>query len=226
MEFTNVLKAIGDYGLPLVCSGILVFLYIKMVLDRNKIINGLFEKFSQKIDKLHPSTEESYHVDRINESIRELLQKIQNKLNSDRTYLFLFHNGGKSLSGLSFQKMSCINEVVGRGIAPCANTSQALYRTNYADIVNSLKTNKQYVVESLKDIEESSPYIYCFFKDRHAESAYLVPVEDSDGYMIGFIGIEYCSINTIKSKEEIIETLITFSNRISSLVDIKQTITE
>ena len=221
MELAEILTLIGDYGVTIVCSAILIIMFVRLTLNQEKMIKKLFDKFQRESDTRHPSPEESANIDEINEVIRGLLHKIQNKLSSDRAYLFLFHNGGKSLSGLSFQKMSCVNEVVSPGIAPCSKTSQLLQRGNYLSISNALKEKGYYDMELLADLETTDPYIYFFFKDRHTESAYLVPLEDSDGYIIGFIGVDYCSVNKTLNKETILNTLKEFSFRVSSLVDIK-----
>lgn len=191
--------------------------------NQEAMMKKLFENLSNKVSAVHPSPEESSSLDHTNNVIRGLLQRIQNKIHSDRAWLFLFHNGGKSLSGLSFQKMSCINEVVAKGIAPCTSTAKDLYRANYVGISDALKSEGCYSIDSLSEIEETDPYIYYFFKDRHAHSVYLVSLEDADGYIIGFVGVEYCSHNSEIDKDSIIKTIKEFSLRISTMVDMNKT---
>ncbi len=221
MSVKEIVQFIGDYGVTIVCSAVMIFLFIKMTLNQNDTIKKTLDELVKRIGNAHPTLPESDVIDSINENIHNLLQHMQDKLCSDRAYLFLFHNGGKSLSGLSFQKMSCTNEVVKKGIAPCSEQTQLLHRGNFTVLNSSLKRYGKYFLQDTSLVENTDTFSYYFFKDRHVESVYTYAVKDSEDYIVGFIGIDYCTKNN-KVEEKLIEdTLLELSIKISSLVDIK-----
>lgn len=222
MSVLEIIKAIGDYGVTIVCSAVMLFLFIKMMLNQNDIVKRTLDELMKRLGNVHPTLPESDALDSINENIHNLLQNAQGSLYSDRIYLFLFHNGGKSLSGLSFQKMSCVNEVVKNGIAPCSEQNQLLHRGNFTGLNASLKKTGKYFLQDISSIENSDTFSYYFFKDRHAESVYTYAVKDSDGYVVGFVGIDYCAKNTSVDDSKIETTLSELSIRISSLVNIRK----
>lgn len=224
MSVEEIVKLVGDYGVTIVCSAVLIFLFIKMFLGQNKMLKTFIENTQRSIQNQHPSLQESEMLDNINESINGLLHRSQNKLKSDRAYLFLFHNGGKALSGLSFQKMSCVNEVVGLGIAPCSPQSQMLHRGNFSLLNSALKRDGIYFLPDTSIVEKTDTFSYCFFKSRHAESAYVAALKDSDGYIIGFVGVDYCAKNNKVQEDLIKETLLDLASRVSSLVDIRDAV--
>ena len=213
MSVKEIVQFIGDYGVTIVCSAVMIFLFTKMTLNQNDIIKKTLDELVKRIGNAHPTLSESDVIDNINENIHNLLQRMQDKLCSDRAYLFLFHNGGKSLS--------CINEVVKKGIAPCSEQTQLLHRGNFTVLNSSLKRYGKYFLQDTSLIENTDTFSYYFFKDRHVESVYTYAVKDSEDYIVGFIGIDYCTKNN-KVEEKLIEdTLSQLSIKISSLVDIK-----
>ena len=224
MSVEEIIKSVGDYGVTIVCSAVLIFLFVKMFLNQDKMLKTFISDMQKSLKNQHPSLQDSEVLDNINENINGLLHKSRNNLESDRAYLFLFHNGGKALSGLSFQKMSCVNEVVGLGVAPCSEQSQMIHRGNFSLLNSALKKDGLYFVPDTSIIESTDTFSYCFFKSRHVESAYIVAVKDSNGYIVGFVGVDYCMKNIKVDENTIKETLLDLSSRVSSLVDIKDTI--
>lgn len=224
MTFQEILKSVGDYGITVVCSVVLIFVFVKIFMEQNSMLKDFISSVQKSIQNQHPSSQDSEIIDGINDNINGLLHRSQNRLKSDRVYLFLFHNGGKALSGLSFQKMSCVNEVVGLGIAPCSAQSQMLHRGNFSFLNSALKKDGLYFVPDTSVVEKEDTFSYCFFKSRHAQSTYIAALKDSNGYIIGFIGVDYCAKNTKVDEELIKEVLLDLSVRVSSLVDIKDTL--
>lgn len=222
MEVKDIIRFIGDYGVTIVCSAVMIFLFIKLTLNQNDMVKKTINDLMKKMVNIHPTPHESDIIDNINENIHGLLSRVQDSLHSDRAYLFLFHNGGKSLSGLSFQKMSCVNEVVNKGIAPCSEQMQLLHRGNFVNLNASLKKEGRYFLDDVSTIEFSDSFSYYFFKDRHVESFYAYGIKDSDGYIVGFVGIDYCTKNQSVLNSDIENKLSELSMRVSGLVNIRK----
>lgn len=172
-------------------------------------------------EREHPNAEESDTSDIINEKITEILAYVRTETQADRCYLYLYHNGGRSTSGVSFQRMSCTCEVIAPGILPVAADGQNLHKGSYYTLCKMVRENGRYYVPDVSVLEKTDTMTYYRTQMRHIESLYLRGVKDIDGYTIGFVGLDYCSMNR-KTDEKVIDRCMTNAvTRISSLVDIK-----
>ena len=215
----EIVKLVAEYGILVVIGGVFVALTISMFKKQQDLIERLLnEKIKQGE---HPSGEDVEVLDEINDKIYQEMRGIMNDLSADRSYVFLYHNGGSSTSGLFFQRMSCICEVVNLGILPMVDSRQGLHRASYATLCDELK-NKEYVAypdaHSLKGVDD---FIYQEILSRHAYAVYFKSLVDSNNNVIGFVGVDFCSTEEMASEKEIEKLLRSVSLKISPLVDIK-----
>ena len=226
MEFIEIAKLIAEIGFMAVAAGMFVFFGWKLFTKNQKLQDDLLKKLTSIEDKQdrtdhHPSQEDTDNLDIINNKIYQEMKALKLQLDADRSYVILFHNGGKSSSGFYFQKMSCICELVHSGISAMSNTFQNIHRASYALMLDMLRNNGEIAIKDHNTVKDLDGFLYTQLVDRHVVSVYMKPLKDSLGNQIGFIGIDYCSQNDKFTKEEIMEKLSLVSGKIAALVDIR-----
>lgn len=223
-SLTSLVDIISSVGAPIVCTAVLLILCIKMFKDQQSQLDKMLSAILS--NKSHPDSEDTEVLDMINDKIHKELTSILENLNSDRSYVYLYHNGGVSSSGLFFQRMTCTCEVVGQGILPVSTQSQNLHKSSYSLMCNSLKDTKMWFIDDIEDLKLSDSFLYEKALSRHAESLYLYSLVNSYGSPIGFIGIDYCSYAKHATQDEIKKVLSSSATKISSLVDIRSEVSK
>lgn len=221
MDYVEVAKAICEIGILAICGAVVVVLFVSMVKKNMQRNDELIQYIKCCKAREHPNAEESDTSDVINEKITEILSYARVQTNADRCYLYLYHNGGRSTSGTSFQRMSCTCEVIAPGILPVASDGQNLHKGSFSTLCRNVREDHKYYVPDVSVLKDTDTMTFYRTQMRHIESLYLRGVRDMDGYTIGFIGLDYCSMNRHTPEELIDSVLHTTTNRISSLVDVK-----
>ena len=216
-------ESISDLGVMVMCSAILLIFCLVMFRNQQKTIKDLKTLVTQlaKPPQEHPDEEDFEMLDLINNRIHTELSLLLQSLNCDRSYIYLYHNGGVSSSGLFFQRMSCISEVVGPGVLPVSQQSQNLHRSSYSKMLNILQENGEWSSEDVLQLRDSDGYLYQRFRSTHSESVYVSALKGSQGHVIGFVGVDYCSLNYDVETDLIKSTLSKTSSVVSTLVDIR-----
>lgn len=215
-------ESISDLGIMVVCSAILLIFCLVMFRNQQKTIQDLKKLVAQlSRPQEHPDEEDFEMLDLINSKIYTELSLLLQSLNCDRSYIYLYHNGGVSSSGLFFQRMSCISEVVGPGVLPVSAMSQNLHRSSYSKMLNLLQENGEWGAEDVLQLRDADGYLYQRFRSTHSESVHIAALKGSQGHVIGFVGVDYCSLNYDVEVELIKSTLRKTSSVISTLVDIR-----
>ena len=230
----DLIKAIADVGFMVVVSAVFIVLAVRGFTKQQKLMDKqqdwLEEFINQKIEKfkIHPDEEEIEALEVVDSEMNKELRGLLTYLRADRTYVYLYHNGGVSTSGLYFQRMSCVCEVVSQGIMPLASQEQGLYRASYSLLCDSLKENKFCRVPDVEELKGRDNFIYQQLMLHHAESSFFYALSDSiNNEVVGFIGVEYCSLDKWQDNERKIKSAMQESSlRISSLVNVRDKISE
>jgi len=220
LEFNTVsdfVEMIANTGIMVVCSAMLLICFIIMFKTQQKHFDLLFKKISKGN---HPEDDDIEFLDKINERIYVELRGLVDSLQADRAYVFLYHNGGISSSGLYFQKMSCISEVVSTGVLPMLSETQNIHRSSYTSLCSSLKDSYSWSLLNVKDLEKEDPFLYQRLRYRHTYSMMVRAITNSNNQVIGFLGLDYCSYNSYDF-DNIDKVLKNVSHRISVLVDVR-----
>ncbi len=217
MGVAEIIKSISEVGVLVVIAAI----FLAITFRREAKFTGWFDKmFNQLSQQGHPTKEATENLEVINNKIFQEMQGLLNALDADRSYVVLYHNGGKSSSGYFFQKMSCICEVVHSGIQPMSPEFQNVHRASYNYLLNRLNNEEVAFTELYEDIKTEDAFSYAQLVNRHVKSCYMTALKDIDGTHIGFIGIDYCADHTATNKE-ICKLLKTVSHKIEPLVDLR-----
>lgn len=219
METLELIKLISDVGFPIVTAGLFIFLAYRAFNKQQDWLEKFINPTSQAT--AHPSSEASTQLTVINNKIHSELQMLLHSVAADRTYIVLFHNGGRSTSGLFFQKMSCICEVVSSGIFPFSDHFQNIHCGSYTYMIERLRNEKIIHTIDIKEIQKADSFCYEQLKQRHVSGVFMRSIRDNDDNPIGFVGIDYCGAQPELDVESICTLLKTVTLKISSLVDIR-----
>lgn len=215
-------KAVSDLGVTIVCSAVLLIFCIVMFKNQQKTIEDLKNFISKSsTSKEHPDEEDFEMLDLVNNKIHTELSLLLQSLNCDRSYVYLYHNGGVSSSGLFFQRMSCISEVVGSGVLPVSGMSQALHRSSFSRMLGEIQENGEWCSEDVNQLKDTDGFLFQRMRSTHTESIYVSALKGCQGHVIGFVGVDYCSLNDDVETRLIKSTLKKTSSVISTLVDIR-----
>ena len=225
MEATQTIGTFSEwmskYGVAIVISAAVLFLFIWIIVKDRKAMKELSDKLTEptanlseavlskftnvlveSISPSHPNAEEANKRDDIDREMHLLLKGLIQHTASDRAYIYLYHNGGKSYSGFSFNKMSCLSEAVVPGINPVSRENQQIQRGSFTDLVTGLKEHGEFFIPNV-DNAEIDPIIREWCVTRAARACYLKCFKDHQGYVIGFLGIDYVSTHDMPSEEKI-----------------------
>ena len=128
-------------------------------------------------------------VNRKNENIYLILQKLIEDFGADRAYIYEFHNGERFFSGQPQKKFSCTYEWTGEGISAESNRSQNYRVTNFHQYIKALLSDGEFFRADTESIRDFS--FRALLQDKGVKSLYNVPVKSFNGKNIGFIGIDF-----------------------------------
>lgn len=215
----EVISLIGEYGFPAICSAVLIVLYLA---DRKRESEYFTKLFNSYLDNKLPhehNCEEDVKYDKLYETINEISMKIRLECNAARVQILMYHNGGKNLVGIPFQKMSCISESTAPGLITVSETNQNIHRGLYQSIHNNLKKNGKYYIQNMKDLIKTDSNLYTALINRSVLSYYAYPIYNIDDVIIGFIATEFITNSDI-SVENLDKLFRESSMKISGIMEV------
>ena len=126
---------------------------------------------------------------RRNQNVYTALDYVLNEFDTDRAYVFEFHNGEVYYSGGSQQKFSCTYEVVSEGISAEAMNVQSMRVSNFHYFIDELIKEGGFCCVDIEKIEDAS--FKNMLQDRGVESFYATPIKTLNGKIIGLLGIDF-----------------------------------
>ena len=203
----EIVDSIIKYGSTPVLIAALVFIviwfarYLKDISDKQQEISQRSEERTSELFKMikevgdntkhtHPVPEEEENR-RCNDLVMSLLNCLREKSGANRVSCFIYHNGGYSVTGRSFQKMSMLYEVVDGKTVSVMNSFQNVPRTMFFTLTQKLSEQGCYDISDIEDIKDADAITYQTFYARGAKAAYCGVIKDSKKNILGFIVVEY-----------------------------------
>lgn len=150
----------------------------------------MIQEVGENTKHTHPGSEEEENR-RCNALVMNLLNCLREKSGANRVSCFIYHNGGYSVTGRSFQKMSMLYEVVDGKTVSVMNSFQNVPRTMFFTLTQKLSEQGRYDISDIEDIKETDAITYQTFYARGAKAAYCGVIKDSRKNILGFIVVEY-----------------------------------
>jgi hypothetical protein len=129
----------------------------------------------------------------INRSLKELMENTD----SDRAYIFRFHNGVTYYNGSHKSKMSCDYEVVARGVSREAEMLQDIPTALYADWIMDV-VNHNMIVSDVNSIEDIN--VRSTLKAQEIKGIAVLPYY-RHGNLFALIGVDYLKPSLEKDAE-------------------------
>lgn len=224
---SNLSKNINDYGPFAVMLAVILVLLIIVVgyllkenrkaiaaerEQNNELIKAFMDNyFDEKTKSIEKDYDEKNIVDifvKLNKSLKNVCELTLKKTQSNRTAIYVFHNGAHASHGLPFFKMSCISEKTTKDSSSniLMSDHSAMPLNLFDSIISSLYDNGEYRIILDKT---SDPSDLIFLKGSKLKDCFFVPIYDSDDKMMGFIFNGYNTIDPsrdiLKEKDSLIE---------------------
>lgn len=222
-EVGGISKLLYEYGPYIVILAVVLVLFLMIIvyiLNVNKktienerqmnnklvtsLLNDYFAQNSKVLVKEDKSYDEKHIVDiymKLNKSLKNVCELTLKKTGSNRTAIYVFHNGSHASHGLPFFKMSCISEKVTKDSNTNIKMSEhsAMPLNLFDSIVSGLYNNAEYRITLEKD---NDPSDIIFLKGTKIKDCFFIPIFDDDDNMMGFIFNGYNTINPNKDIEK------------------------
>lgn len=241
----QIIELIQQYGVTVVLFGVLIFINIcifKRMAKRGEDLDRIekereerdserdkaYQLQQEKMTELlvvvarntkhgHTADEEECIQNR-NNKINIALDHLRDDLDADRACCFLYHNGGYSITGMSFLKMTMMFEKISSNVMPVMGYYRDVPRTMFPILTQKIAEQGLYYIKDIKDIEKEDPITYQSFVIRGTNSAYALAMKNIEGALLGFICVEFIKGET-KSQKLINEKLKRAAIKISGILD-------
>ena len=207
-------KLVKEHGLPLILL-LLLASWLRPKLDRIFDIALRIDGKDEKKARDLPGR--IFNVMRINEQVMAILRDILSEFSASRVYVFSYHNGGHSLTGLDFAKASCTHEVVSLGTRPQQALLQNLPVTMFCAFNRRVLDGKGVRCENIDCFKNSDPSTYETLRMQSIRSIYCVGLYAHGGQPIGFLGIDYCD-DTYSMGDEEFHEMESLAARVATLM--------
>lgn len=121
--------------------------------------------------------------------INNILQNLMENTQSNRAYVFRYHNGLAAVSGVPFFFQSLTHEVISPGTARIIKFEQNLPASINIAMNNQFMMNRCAMVQHADGDKDSQNY--WFYQMRAAKSLIRCPIFMPNGDAFGFVGIDY-----------------------------------
>ena len=228
----EIVDAIIKYGSTPVLIAALIFIIVwfakcfRDISEKQQIISQKSEERTTELFKMmkevgdntkhtHPGPEEEENR-RCNDLVMSLLNCLREESGAS---CFIYHNGGYSVTGRSFQKMSMLYEVVDGKTVSVMNSFQNVPRTMFFTLTQKLSEQGCYDIRDIEDIKDADAITYQTFYARGAKAAYCGVIKDSRKNILGFIVVEYTAdkCNDEKKTKDLIKYKV---SKISAALEI------
>lgn len=215
MDFAEIMKCIAEFGAVPAFIALFIFIMVMWIktqsaskkaedereAERIKQNAEQEERFAKMLDQVivkingvgvHSKEEEDDNR-RVNNFIEAQLSCLLQEEKANRSYVFMYHNGGKDMAGRSFQKMSITNEMTDPITVPIMTNYQNVPRSMFPTLFKTLVSQDVYEIENIDDIEKTDPVLYQMMKTHGVKTAFIHGIKKSNGMVLGFVVIEYVS---------------------------------
>ena len=184
-QVTDLSKKIGLDPFHTILITLVLWYFVQNMASLRKTISQESTETKKKKENFKKSL--PVHIKR-HSMIQMLLEKIVFDLKGTKAYVFQYHNGGESVFGIPFAKLSMTNEFCPVGIERELTVYQNLPLSVWSGL--SLIANKEGCI-TIHDVDKVlDGSAVGFFRSRNVKSAYVESITDLEGNPIGLIVFE------------------------------------
>ena len=240
---SDIVSMIATYGILPVLAAAIIFVIVYLIKSQHKFNakqqelnkhqqeantaqeNKLMEMFSTLLEinrntAISHSKEEEEDNRQVDEFVNAQLQKLVDENSANRACCFLYHNGGRSVVGRSFQKMSITHEKVDLNTVPTMSSLQQVPRMMFPILNQQIAEQGYYYIEDINDIKELDAVTYQAYYARGVKAVFIQGIKATNGSILGFISAEYIS-NSVPEMRHLRHCLINISAKVSGALEIR-----
>lgn len=169
-----------------------------LIVALNKAKKTIEETIPQKIKK---QCDIDYLIINKMEEAKEFLR-------ADRVQVYDFHNGGHFANGRSALKTSCTYEVCRTGIKSYQMYLQSIPLNCIPQFIKTLLNKNRMIINDLEEIKDIMPATYSLKKSQNVKSYFDIILNNEFNEPIGFLAIQYESINKVNFSEKEINEIL------------------
>jgi len=209
----SIIESISTYGLPVVISGVIVFLLIIFVkkyfknlfLTKEKLMEVMIEAEREKKKVDLEEHRKQYNDDIINNSfISERMTEVLYSVNGSRTSIYQYHNTQRLKSGSHFLKFTSTHCKVKRNCS--IPDSILLWKDIPSSIISffniQLVNKGEFIYNDISELEAVDYSLYHIFNDQNVKSVYAYAMYDDYSNIIGWLAVEFCEQTTLSELEK------------------------
>lgn len=136
------------------------------------------------------------------------MEEVKELLNADRVQVYDFHNGGHFANGRSALKVSCSYEVCRAGIKSYQMYLQSIPLNCIPQFIKKLLNENRMKINNLEEIKDLMPATYSLKKSQNVKSYFDIILNNEFNEPIGFLAIQYESINKVNFSEKEINEIL------------------
>lgn len=133
----------------------------------------------------------------INLILKDAVRTASNELGAERIAIYVFHNGNKSIHGLPFFKISCINEWSKNGSVAMKTkayrsiTHHSMPLYIISEIVEDIYEYGEFYESDIKSKRINEDYLQAYLEYSDIDSMYALVIKDSNDNIAGFVVAEF-----------------------------------
>lgn len=230
-DIMEMAEKMNDIGIGVVAVAIIFILFASVVTflftSLRKSMAHQQKQYDQMFNTLMAPHTATHSQEDIFANSLEIEKAIDDQLKytcgvtkSDRSAVYVFHNGTKTLSGSHLLKFSCLTEYANI-YQHCSNGKhQNVSIGQIKDVCNCFMRNKPFVAWDVSELKDSS-YTKEWLIDQKVKSTVAVPIYGRTGGVIGFVVSDYMlDTAPLDSHEKIIACTKDLANKMALLVDL------
>lgn len=125
-------------------------------------------------------------------TIRKIMKGLLTEHKAVRVRVYLFHNGGHSVSGIKFLRMTCTHEIVSPGTKSLAQWYQGLSVSMLPSVMRRISNTEFLCVDDINSFRDSNEdELYYNLKDEGVKSLCGYGLYDTTHLPIGFLTVNF-----------------------------------
>lgn len=207
MGFVEIIKAVGEYGLSLILSAIVIYVIIKLL--------------RIWFDKLAESSKRKAHDNalalrsEVDEQVYELLNDFIQEHHGLRLHVIEFTNSVTSVAYLPFKYMSCTYEVVSYGTKPEARCIDKLSTSLFSPFLSKLGRSSYLILDG-ENVQQSSGVMHDLYTQIGGRYMLSVMLKSNKDKCIGYVA--FYKDKEVETKD--VQDLISVSSKLSALLSV------
>lgn len=213
MAIEEILKLVENHGISFVITlWVLYYMFKISNLFYMKLEKKIIHDHAKDLKEKWPKTIEK------NSIVHQLLYKALYEFKWDRAYIFEYHNGGHSISGIDFLKCSNTFEVVNENVPQHQKDLQNLPVGMFAFWNLQILKRQTICLKNIEDMKNQDIWVYQLLKQQGIKSIYVIWLFDAQGHPIGFFGIDYTNWEIPSCDTKMMKDLEILSYKIAGLL--------